>query len=284
MSWENRDYSQEGWREASSTPWREYLPTRAAAWLIAVHLAAFALTLMLAYDSGRASVAMLALRGDNPQPLAMLTHPLAPSGLFALLFAVLFIWSFGSFIESQVGPLRLIVLYVSGNLLAGAAYFGFSRWQPPLAQSPLDTPVGALAAWAMLAFLRMRFEYRPVFGKLYPVPNIVAVCAGILAALELFRGGPGAAAWIIAAAAGAIGGAMPERLPRLRGARPRLRPVVRPSIVRVVARDDEPLDETDADANIDDVLAKISREGIGSLTEAERERLEAARRAKLQES
>lgn len=289
MSWESRDYSQDRWRDREAPPWREYLPSRGAAWLIGLHLASFLLLLMLSHDNGAASVAMLALRGENPQPLAMLTHPLAPLGFFSLLFSVVFIGSFGSFIEAAFGPMRLMVLYINGNLLAGAVYFALARWRPDLAGTPLDAPVGALAAWGLLAFRRMPFEYRPVFGKLYPVRHILAVCGAILAGLELIRGGFGALAWIAAALAGMIGGLLPERLPRLAGRRARrARAVVRPSPVRGLSDDGMPVSlepsAERADDDIDDILAKISREGLASLSEAERARLEAARRAKLQKS
>ena len=62
---------------------------------------------------------------------------------------------------------------------------------------------------------------------------------------------------------------------------PRRRRVVRPSI----PRDDSAREQREPDPyDVDDILAKISRGGMESLTAADRKRLELARQAKRRES
>jgi hypothetical protein len=116
-----------------------------------------------------------------------------------------------------------------------------------------------------------------VFGKLTTTAKAVALGAAVIAALVFFFGGPGATGWLIAAAAGSL--AWPA-VSLLAGVTPRARGPRTPRTLGEPRRSDEP-EPSAADAVLDEILAKISREGLDALTPAERERLEAARRAKL---
>jgi hypothetical protein len=110
------------------------------------------------------------------------------------------------------------------------------------------------------------------------VAPLIGIGAAIAIGLMFAFRGPGAPGWLAALIAGGLAAPAVQLLPGAPTRRQRPpRPVVTPSVPFEVPPPAESLDEPD----IDDVLAKISRSGLTSLSPAERERLEAARQAKL---
>jgi membrane associated rhomboid family serine protease len=279
VSWQDRDYSDEFQSEPIATSWLRRRPPTATLVLMILHGAAFGLILMLQHGGGEVVVGMVTLKGAESHPVGILLHPLATGGFLSALFAVLALWSLGARLEPRLGAARLVEFYVLGNVAAGAAYFGLARLAPLLATTPLDSPIGALSALCLVAYRQLRNEPVQVFGYITTAARVYAGCAVLIVGLALIVSGFGGVAWLLATVVG--GGSalpleyrlVPHRARRRRGAR-----LVRPSLPQPVTRADS--DEI----YIDDILAKISREGLGALTRAERRRLEAARQEKLRRS
>ena len=259
-------------------------PGGVAGVLILVHAAAFILIMLLRTEQGGVALAdSLALAEKTARPWAILTHPLATPSLLSVIITVFILWTLAAQIERQYGWRRTIALYVAGNILAGAAFFTLTRMAPPLASAGLDSPTGAFAAWFVMAYRGMGSQMVPLFGRVHRLSHVVAVALAIAVVLMLATRGLGAIGWLGAIAAGGcaepllanVSGEWAKVLLRRR------RRVVRPSIPHEkAARDGREPDPY----NVDDILAKISRAGMGSLTPADRERLETARQAKLRES
>lgn len=280
----DRDYSRtQPGREGGGFAWRFSRPPRGALALIVLHVVGFFAVLVMRHDAGQESAIMFVLRGAASHPAAILLHPIGSGSVLTLVFVVYVIWVLGGRLETRFGTGRLLGLYVLGTVIAGAVYFGFAQVAPDLARYPLEMPAGALAAWTLGVWRNFSDQMVSVFGRLVTVARATAIGAAIVAGLVFFRGGPGATGWLLAAAAGSLawptlnvvqGGAAVLRRPR------RLR---RTPAARSRPRRDEVQRAADDDA-VDDILAKVSREGLDALTPAERERLEAARQAKLRRS
>ena len=129
------------------------------------------------------------------------------------------------------------------------------------------------------AWRRLKDEVVSVFGKLMTTAKLTAIGAAIIAGLTFLRGGPGATGWLIAAAAGSLAWPAVNLLSEISRPTAKLRASRRGRDAGSAPRHDasEPTD----DAELDEILAKISREGLESLSPAERERLEEARRTRL---
>ena len=279
MGWQERDYSDDTYGEPVAMSWGLRRPPPATLTLMILHGGALLLMLMLERGDGQAILPLITLVGGAAHPLGILLHPLATTRVLAAVFVVLSLWSLAGRLEPRLGVGRLIGLYLAGNLAAGAVYFGVASGLAPLATAPLDYPVGGLASLCMAAWRSLRNDPVQVFGRVTSVAKVYAVCAAIAIALEIVRSGLGAGAWVLAALAGAAGALPVERWPRWRWSLRRTpRRKARMSVPR--ARTAAPPVE---DIDVDEILAKISRSGIASLTDAERDRLEAARRAKLRQ-
>ncbi len=270
MGWQERDYSDQTYRERLSAAWAIARPPRVTLALMILHGVAFVLVLALsAREGGGRSLALVA----PVHTWGVLTHAVATSSLFTAVFVVLALWSLGGRLEPLVGRPRLLANYLLGTLAGGAAYYGVARAAPVLASGPLDYPVGVLAGLCLLAVRTLRHERVQVLGWGTSAARLYALLAAVVVALEVVRFGVGAGAWLAAAAAGAAAVGLVEELARLLRRKGRRRPV-RPSIP-----DDDTPHPLFEPPDIDDVLAKISRSGLASLTPAERQRLEDARRA-----
>jgi membrane associated rhomboid family serine protease len=283
MSWRDRMYADESAYDdgygRSALGMRR--PPAATLTLMIVHGAALVLMLMLHNGDGRTIPALLTLQADGVQPLGIVLHPIATVRAFSGIFVVLALWSLGGRMEPLLGQAKYVTLYVLANLAAGVVFFGLALLAPRLALAPLDYPVGALAALCFVGWRRFQQEPANVLGWTTTVGRVYAICGAVVAGLVVMRTGLGAVAWIAAAAAGvgvatwiASGGGI------VWPARQRPRRVVRPSIPRTMP----PRTSAPDDPDVDDILAKISRSGIESLTDDERRRLEAARRAKMRDS
>ena len=279
--WRDRDYSQDTWTERGSAGPSFKWPQRGAFVLIGLHVAAFVLVQVLASEGAESLMGVLAISESVAHPVGILLHPLATRDLLTLVLTVLIIWTLGSRIEQQDGRRQMLSLYLTGNILAGLAFFGLARLWSPLAAVELDYPAGALAAWCLAAYWMAANEMVVLFGRLRKVSHLVGIGLVVVVGLMFAFRGLGAVGWLGALAAGACGQPLLQRLPLagVRGPR-RRRPAVRPS----TPREPPPERTADAEAEIDAILAKISRSGINSLTRAERAQLEAARQAKLRQS
>lgn len=276
MGWRDRDYSEPSFRESISTSLGVRRPPNGTLALLILQAAAFIPVTLLASGAARAPVSSLALTAGSFHPWAILTHAIATTSVLSVIFVLLALWALGARLEPELGTPRLLFVYLLGNLAGGAAFLGTASGSAALATSPLDSPSGALAGLCWLVWRHARHEHVQLLGRVTSAGRVFALCALAVVALRVIASGIGAAAWLAAVAAGIAAAVGVERCPAPRrvSARPTPR-VVRPSVPKTSPA--PPVDEPD----IDDVLAKISRSGMQSLTDEERQRLEVARQVKL---
>jgi len=278
----DREYTKSRPGRESGLDWGAILGPRGALMLIGLHLLGFVVALVLRHDAGAKATVTFVLHGSVSHPAAIVLHPIGGGSVLTFVFVVGVIWTLGRRIETRFGTGRLLGLYALGTLIGGSVYFGFAQTAPELAVYPLALPVGGLAAWVLGAWRGLSDETVSIFGRLTTAAKASAIGAVVVAGLVFFWHGPAATAWLIAAAAGSL--AWPA-LNVIRGpvgapAAPRQGKTQAPR--RQAGRNEAGTPA--GDAPIDDVLAKISREGLDALTSEERKRLEAARRAKLRQS
>lgn len=291
MGWRERDYSQcELFGEGAFVPprLRVMLYSTAALVLVTVHMAAFVAIHLAGRGLGRQVSDLLGLHA-GAHPVSIVTHPLATADPIVVLLSVLALWMLASRAALRHGTAGIVAIYLSGNLLAGCAYWVVGRIEPAWATAALEFPLGGLAA-LLLDLWPRRGEH--LFTELKHVvgANTLIACGIVLAggALVWLRG-YGALAWCAAGVAGALAAPLVARLsdylPRrsisaARSGGTLRRPVAPDEAVSRAAPRCPPGDEP-LEPDIDDILAKISREGFSRLSEEERQRLEAARQAKL---
>ncbi len=277
MGWQDRDYSDGAYGEPVSTTWGIRRPPNATLALMVVHGAAYLLAVALDRGQGQVIADRFVLSGATANRLGILLHPLGTTRFLTALFVVLALWSVGGRLEVRFGMRHLVALYLVCNVAAGAIYLAVARGLPALAVMPLDYPVGALAGFCVVAGLRLRYEAVLILGRVTSAAKLYAVCGAVVIVLAIAGARAGAVAWLAGVIAGGLAALLVELGPALVKPRQyRVRRVIRRSVPRPRAAP-VTLEEPD----IDDILAKISREGLASLTDAERERLEAARQAKL---
>lgn len=286
MSWRERDYTwfpggKRGYRDRTGT-WREFVPPAATCMLLLLHVAGF--IFVASTNAGRDGVPAFALFGGGFSWLGVVAHPIASPSALTALFVVSAVWTLGGRIESALGARTMLPLYLLGNLIGGLAYVAVAAVRPELALAPLMTPVGGLLAWTATAWRKLSYELVAVFVKEMPLAKVAAFLAAVAVVMVVLSAGLGAAAWVAAAAAGV---AVPVALDAATGVSFRRTRRKAPSRVvpreAVVAADVESeLDgSSPAAPEIDDILAKISRAGLSSLTADEKDRLEQARLARL---
>jgi membrane associated rhomboid family serine protease len=238
-----------------------------------VHGLAFVLVLML--QASAQPAAPLDWVNVAKHPAGIVLHPLATGRVLSAVFVVFALWSLGGRLELKLGGKRLIQLYVVGNFIAGIVYFGVVRAVSAQPERVLDYPAGALAAMCLAAWTHLADQSVNVFGRITSAAKMYAVCAAIVVAMEMLGHRQDALYWLPAVAAGGTGALLVEWWNQRGRAQPRRRRAIRSSIPQ---RRSEPRRE---EPNIDDILAKISRSGLDSLTKDERRRLEEARQIKL---
>jgi membrane associated rhomboid family serine protease len=280
MGWQDRDYSLRSLRERAEALGIRKPPAATLA-LLVLHGVAFVVMSLSASGSLANLPDFASLASPARQPLGILLHPLATTSFLDLLFVELALWSLGARIEALVGATAALGVYLGANLITGGVYAGIVALNAAIAAHAPAYPVGALAAWCAIVARRSRWETADFFGRPVRVGTLYGVCAAIVAVLTLLARGRGATAWLIAALAGGAAGclfdlAQPWIAAHLAVPRERVPRHIPPR----AARGPRPAAKAD-DADIDAILAKISRAGIGSLTDDERARLEAARQAKL---
>ncbi len=282
MGWQDRDYSLRSLRDRAEALGIRKPPVVTLALMVA-HGVAFFLMLLAASGSLANLPNLTVLVNPARHALGILLHPLATTSFLDVLFVELALWSLGPKLEPMLGGLTTLGVYLGSNLVAGVVFVALLALNAGLSTHVPAFPIGALAAWCVIVGRRLRWETADVLGRQMNVGTLYAICAGVVALLTLLARGRGATAWLIAALAGGAVGlafdvaqpwiaarlAIPrERVPRRRPT-PRAGPNPRPQ--------PPALNEVDVDA----ILAKISRSGLASLTDEERDQLEAARQAKL---
>jgi membrane associated rhomboid family serine protease len=276
----DRDYTKAERRPGRrSVDWRSHLPCGGALALIIAHVLGFVVMLVVRHHASTTVLALFVLEGASSHPAAILLHPISSASPLTLLFVVGAMWTLGGRIESRFGTARLVWLYALGTIIAGTVYFGFAQMAPELAGYALAMPVGALAAWVLAAWRNLSDEMVSVFGRLVTVAKAAAIGATSVATWIFFWNGPAATGWLIAAAAGSLAYLVVNVV---RGnARVATEPPRREANApRPAPRRDDARPATAA-PDVDEILAKINREGLDALTPTERERLEAARQARL---
>lgn len=314
MGWQDRDYSTEHpwerWEAEHGSGRRRDVsgPPRTVIVLICIHVAAFVLMYMFESDPTSRDIGRsFGLSAESLAPQGILLHPYSSTSFFSVFLDGLILWTVGSAVIQRCGALSTCCWYVAGNLAAGVAFFGIGRTAPDCAVVPLHAPLGAFSAWLCALYLTFGNEYVMILGKMRRFGLLLALAFGVvmLAAMIFYRlSGFAFIGASLAGLAGApLGAGLADVLRRVRlpdfrrpmPPRPRQpRRVVRPDeeaapVERAVIRSSAQTSTVTAPApsrttapdDIDDLLAKISREGIASLTDEERSRLEAARQARL---
>jgi hypothetical protein len=281
MSWRERDYT---WFSESSgeaiRDWRSLLPPAGATGLLVAHLTGFILALLLRHGVSDNAAESIALT-NALNFWTVLTHPIATTNGLMLSSAIFAIWSLAGRIETFFGMRRMLGLYFGGNILGGLAYVVVAFYRPMNASASLAEPVGGVMAWLVTAWVLLPFENVNIFGRTFTLRSAALTFAGVVAAFTVLQYGPGSTAWVAAACAGAAVApaldAIQAALDRRTGRTARnSRPARRIDAPRPGSDESPP-----AIPEIDDLLAKISRSGLGSLSDEERSRLESARLARL---
>lgn len=284
MSWRERDYTWfggkgRGYRDRAGT-WREHLPPPATRVLVLLHLAGF---ILVATTSGAETAPQLMLGGGQVSGLGVIAHPIAAPSAFTLLFVITVVWTLGGRIESHLGPRTMLALYLLGNILGGLAFVAVAGLRPELTIAPLMTPLGAMMAWTTVVWRRLSFELVAIFVKEFPLAKVAAFIAALGGVIMLLSFGLGATGWFSAAAAGMAVPVVLDVAAELRFSRRRRGPQIRARrpTPEIEPEDDRSIDPAGQTVEIDEILAKISRSGMASLTAEERSRLEEARQARL---
>lgn len=299
MSWQEREYN---WQGDNPGPWRDWkarLPTRAAGTLIAIQFLGALLYSLLYYEQNASQqqvTSWFRLSFTQTNPVAILLHPLG-TGFSYLIPAIAVIWTLGSKLDDTMGSRKLWWLYVIGNLMGGATFFAIATAAPVAAVTPLMFPIGGFAAWCLSAWRLLQMDFVPVFGRFFAASKITGAIALIVVAAVAIPDPIGSVAWLAAILSGAAAVLVIDGVWQL--AERRKQPTGQKSVRRVrpsVVHDEDDFDSVDTDDSwkiesraprsdddleLDRLLAKISREGMRSLTDDERAKLEAARQAKL---
>ncbi len=286
MSWRERDYSQADPLESKSyhpAGLRVMFCSTAALVLAGLHTAAFAAVHLVERSLGWQAKALLGLHAEA-HPIAIITHPLATNDALVFLLAVLAVWMLASRAVLRRGTWSILAIYASGNCLAGCTFWLVGRIEPAWAAVGLDFPLGGLAA--LLLDLWPRRSELPTSGVAGVVGTKTLIACGLVLAggVLVWLREYGALAWCAAGLTGALTAPLShilsDCLSRQRAAAPEQS--WRASGPVDVQRLSGPsIANAEVEPEIDDILAKISREGFSRLSEEERQRLELARQMKL---
>lgn len=297
MSWRDRDYSRVGHGADERRPASSRLPPPACLSLVLLHTGAF--IAQWATD-GRLG-AGLAMSDAHSAAWTILIHPYVTTNAISLGLFAFVCWTLAARLEERWGAIRLILLYLTGNVVAAIVFLGYV-WVFKIAPSLiLAAPFGALAAWCGAGWRGMRADYVMIGSRLTLISSAVGYGALIVVGGVVFFIGADSAAWLAAVVAAGMTGvfadalrisALGDRLGALlrrvrsgrhstdRPSRSR-RPVSSARSGTTGATQNSSAPGSTSPGEIDDILSKIRREGVASLTESERERLENVRRSML---
>lgn len=200
----------------------------------------------------------------------LITHAFlhAPEDPLHLVFNMLFLWWFGQEIAQIFGTARFAALYFGGAVAGGVLYAGLG-----LLDAPTVPALGASAA--VMAVLVLAAIYTPdrsiLLFFIFPVPIRWMVIFYVLSDAYTLMTGIQTGTAVAAHLGGALYGYAFHRWET------RTTTAGRPAPRRRVAEDSRPDPQ---DHRVDEILDKINREGIGSLTLEERKILEEASRRK----
>ncbi|GAB4242894.1 MAG: rhomboid family intramembrane serine protease [Candidatus Methylacidiphilales bacterium] len=228
------------------------------------------------------------LRGWLWQPLTYMWIHAQPEGLGVLhiLFNMLTLAAFGPVVERNLGPKHFWRLYLLGGLVSGL-FFAFESMARIIFGLGVPLPlVGASGAvLAICAAFAWMFPEARLFVLFIPVPikARTVVIGAILVSMVLMLLDPGSFIAHSAHLGGLLFGVaymwrLTRTLERLGYA---VREPAREVPITVLARVDDPLEGWDQhrlELEADRVLEKISRYGLGALTERDRDVLERVRR------
>lgn len=262
-------------------PVRRPAPRAAVTWIVAAH-AACVLGLHLAVRrldapwAGELAFGASALReGRWWTPL---THVLVDEVAFAWVGGLVALWACGRAVEERVGPWRLARFLLVAALVACAVHVAGTALDPQLRLAEdlvvgMSAPATACAVYAWRRDARHEMWAGSLVGLL-PVRVVAGtwLAAVLMAVVGIFDvpqfgvwAHAGAAAWGFAAARVATAAPGTSWLARLRPAR-----------AAPARGDDGDNERASVQARVDALLDKISREGIASLSDAERDFLKRA--------
>ena len=209
-----------------------------------------------------------------------------PFSFFGILLGLIGLYSFGGEMETIYGTRRFVLFYVVAGLLGNLAKFGLS-----LAGQGVDAHVSGASAPIFATFVLFAFHYptRPISFLITSIPIWIVVVVYLALNLLTFFNTQGAGYNKIAVADPLVGaifgflfyqsrGAMldlPTQTERRREPR-QLRLITtrdEPEPVKVSApapkRSEAPAMDEHLEAKLDDVLAKVAKQGKASLTPEE---------------
>lgn len=293
MGWRERDYSQERMPYSDGPFGGAFGRPGPAAWrLMLVHGVVFVGMLIVRRAPGLAE--WIALSEAARRPTGVLLHPFAlglnvPNltllmSIFSAMFLLWALLQLGTTIENRLGSAWMLTSYAVANVLAGLGYVGIAAFDPAFAGYPLVMPIGALAAWAWWGWRNIQIDTVMIFSSTMRAGNLIGIIAVIYIGLTVLGRGFGTLAWLAAIGAACLAPGLVDAFNtwRERRAQPTRVGAVRRRALRAVERAETAAPATDApEDDVDEILAKISREGIDALTSAERARLEAARLRRL---
>lgn len=309
-------YDREYYR-AEGGGWRWFSGTAPACkTLIAINVAAYMLQWM--FPALRLSEIFGANSADIFRKF-MVYQPLTatflhdPNNVLHIIWNMLFLWWFGSELEGMLGSREFTFFYLAAAVLSTLGWAVVDAMLPGGGQAVMLGASGAVTAVAVV--MTLFFPNRQILlFFVFPVPLwaflIIYLGQDALALLqEIQSGGQRHSSGVAFAShlSGALFGfvykqsqvrlerwLIPRFRPRLRVIAPELREPARPRAGRVGRGEpargpreisSPQLPQEELDARLDDVLAKIAREGRDALTESERLVLEeSSRRARMRRS
>jgi membrane associated rhomboid family serine protease len=200
-----------------------------------------------------------------------------PSNVLHIVLNMFFLWIFGSELESLYGRNEFLRIYLTAIVIAGLAWVAFATamGSPPI---PLVGASGGIMALMIIFVLHFPMRMFYIWG-IIPLPawalGAISVLMDVAGVVNQQSSQVAYVAHLAGVAFGAIyyqskmnlGRLVPVRLS---GSMFRLRPKLR---IHDPARESR-----DLNAQVDQILEKISREGEASLTRKERRTLEEASR------
>ncbi|MST01162.1 MAG: rhomboid family intramembrane serine protease [Pedosphaera sp.] len=234
----------------------------------------------------------------------LLTFQFLHGDLLHLILNCAMIWMFGRVLENVLGPLKFLLLYITGGTIGGLLHCGLA-WSFPAQFDPAIRVVGAsagiFALIATFALLQWEEQITTILFFIIPITMRAKYLLLVLAIIALL-GMLDRSSYIAHGAhlGGMIGGLLftslfvqggvlsgtPPWIHRLKHTRQHRRPRVTVTVgsakkYAVEPTTTEPVQVTPEQfiqREVDPILDKISQHGIQSLTEREREILERARR------
>lgn len=301
-------YDREYYRDGSG-PWQWFAgPAPATRTLIALNVAIYLLQILfrLPLQEWLGATSSGILREFRLYELVTASFLHSPRDVFHIIWNMLFLWWFGSELESLLGSREFTLFYLASAVLST---LGWALIDAALGDSR-SVMIGASGAvTAVAVVITLLFPNRKILlFFIFPMPLwaflVLYLGNDAFALLAQIQGAPGSGRAFAAHLTGAACGFLykqsgirlqhlrwPRFRPRLRVIVPDRREPVRPRAVSSLHRPEsarqsrEPasslLTQEQLDAQLDLVLAKIAREGRDALNEAERRVLdEASRRAR----